>query len=597
MIGMTLCSGIGAPEMAAPWVDWRLASEIEPFPRAVLKARFGYKKPKDHNQGDPLLWGDMTEVSPGLLRDRGIPLPDVIVAGTPCQSFSVAGLRRGTEDPRGNLTLAFVEICHAIVDARPDGKLTVLWENVPGVLSDKGNAFGSFLGGLVGAMDTLIPSPKPKRGKSTDFWKWIKGGTYEIRDDDGEPTGEFETVEPHHRCTWPGEGMVQGPRARAAWCVLDAQWFGVAQRRRRVFVVVDFGGAVDPAAVLLEPDRLRGDTPPRREAWQDVAGTLSARTEGGGGLGTDFDLAGGIQPARPAEVAPTLNSHFGDKMGLEDQHALAGGGSLSLPETSMCLNAGAMGRQDAETETLIPTSGGGFDVAHTLKAEGFDASEDGTGRGTPLVSVFDMNQITSKTNRSVPMPELCHTLPATPNSPIAFDCKGTEVQTVDDGTHPTLRSMGHNQSHQNAGGHAAVAFDLRGRDGGAMPEDPHDTANLRAASGGSSRSYIAQPWAVRRLTPMECARLQGFPDNHCLVPGATKRKLDDDEYNRLRRFSRQDWGNFFEVDPDGMTLPADDEVCRLAADGPQYKAYGNSMAVPVIRWIMDRIRISRGMME
>ena len=100
----------------------------------------------------------------------------------------------------------------------------------------------------------------------------------------------------------------------------------------------------------------------------------------------------------------------------------------------------------------------------------------------------------------------------------------------------------------------AVAFDMRGREGGAMPEGPHDTANIRAASGGSSRSYIAQPWAVRRLTPTECARLQGFPDDHTAIT-----------YRR-----------------------------KPAADGPQYKAHGNSMAVPVIRWVMDRMRISMG---
>ena len=149
--------------------------------------------------------------------------------------------------------------------------------------------------------------------------------------------------------------------------------------------------------------------------------------------------------------------------------------------------------------------------------------------------------------------------------------------------HPTLRSMGHNASHQNAGGHAAVAygltteqtpkysencaltltkqsptgggqpqgvaFDLRGRDGGAMPEGPHDTAALRAASGGSSRSYVAQPWAVRRLTPRECERLQGFPDDFLLIP--------------FRH--------------------------GLAADGPRYKALGNSMAVNVMEWIGWRI--------
>jgi DNA (cytosine-5)-methyltransferase 1 len=520
MIGMTLCSGIGAPEMAAPWVDWRLASEIEAFPRAVLQARFGYRTPGDHNQGDPLLWGDMTEVGPDLLRERGIPLPDIIVAGTPCQSFSVAGLRKGTEDPRGNLTLAFVEICHAIVDARPDGKLTVLWENVPGVLSDKGNAFGAFLGGLVGALDAL---PQPAGG------------------------------------SWPGEGMVEGPRARAAWSVLDAQWFGVAQRRRRVFVVVDFGGAVDPAAVLLEPDRLRGDTPPRREAGQDVTGTLSARTEGGGGLGTDFDLAGGVQPEWPAKVAPTLNAHFGDKMGLEDQHALSGGVCLFPPETSMCLNAGAMGRQDAETETLIPTSGGGFDVAHTLKGEGFDASEDGTGRGTPLVPVAIQERAVSENPDNGPQGAgvrqdgVAFTLEARNKvQAVAFALTTEQTPKFNENCALTLTKQSPTGGGQPQ---AVVAFDLRGREGGAMPEGPHDTANLRAASGGSSRSYIAQPWAVRRLTPTECARLQGFPDDHTQIEWRGK--------------------------------PADQ-----CPDGPQYKAYGNSMAVPVIRWIMDRMRIS-----
>ena len=479
MIGATFCSGIGAPEVAAQWVDWRLASEIEPFPRAVLQERFGYRDARRSLSG-PRLWGDFTALRMRHMRRLGIPMPNLIVAGTPCQAFSVAGARKGLADARGNLTISFVEICHAIVAARPDGKLAVLWENVPGVLSDRGNAFGCFLGGLVGAMDAIVPSPCPKRGKSSGHWKWHNGGRTEVLDEEGEPIGEFVTVEPHHRLTWPGEGMVQGPRARAAWAVLDAQWFGVAQRRRRVFVVVDFGNCVDPAAVLLEPDRLRGDSPPRRETGERPAPTISARTKGGGGLGTDFDCDGGL-------IASTGN-------------------------VAHCLNAGGMGRQDYETETM---------VAHTLKGEGFDASEDGTGRGTPLV-------------------------------PVAFDCKGTEVQYSTDGSHPTLRSMGHSNSHQNAGGHAAVAFDMRGRYDGAMPEGPHDTANIRAASGGSSRSYIAQPWAVRRLMPVECARLQGFPDDHTAITYRGK----------------------------------------PAADGPQYKAHGNSMAVPVVRWIMDRMRIS-----
>lgn len=327
--GMTMCSGIGAPELAAPWVDWRFASEIEPFPRAVLTQRFPYVLPDDHNQGDPLLWGDMTEITPALLRDRGIPLPDLIVAGTPCQDFSVAGLRAGTDGDRGNLTLKFVEICHDIVAARPDGKLCVVWENVPGILSDRKNAFGCFLGGLVGSMDALLPGRQPATGKSNKFWKWVEGGTIKIADEDGQPTGQVETVEPHHRPSWPGEGMVEGPRARAAWSILDAQWFGVAQRRRRLFVVVDFGNCTDPAAILLEPDRLRGDTPPRREAGKGIAADVAACLRGGGN-GTERigDSRGkdNVVADWPADIAPTLNASFGDKMGLEDQHALAGGG-------------------------------------------------------------------------------------------------------------------------------------------------------------------------------------------------------------------------------------------------------------------------------
>ncbi|MBS8228182.1 hypothetical protein DYI42_18300 [Vannielia litorea] len=160
-----------------------------------------------------------------------------------------------------------------------------------------------------------------------------------------------------------------------------------------------------------------------------------------------------------------------------------------------------MGRIDYETERM---------VAHALRGEGFDASEDGTGRGTPIVPV-------AFHNRQEP------------------DVSGAV-------THP----LGAKDNGM------AVAFDMRGRDGGAMPEGPHDTANIRAASGGSSRSYVATPWAVRRLTPRECARLQGFPDDHS------------------------------EVEHRG----------KPAADGPQYKAYGNSMAVPCIRWILDRLKIS-----
>lgn len=519
MNGATFCSGIGAPEMAAPWIDWRLASEIEDFPRAVLQDRFGYLTPNDHNQGDPLLWSDMTEVTPDLIRSHGLPLPDLIVAGTPCQAFSVAGLRKGTADARGNLTLTFVEICHAIVDARPDGCLTVLWENVPGVLSDKGNAFGAFLGGLVGADDALLPSDR----------KWGFRHKAEFFTEEGDEDGETRSIEKAsvggtwgwQRIRWPGQGMVAGPRARVAWGIRDAQYFGLAQRRRRVFAVISFGDGADPAAVLFERKGLQGDTPPRREAGEGAAPTISARPTRGGGLGTDTELDGGLIASHDPATTLTARERKG-----------------ALPE--------------ADLSTVI---------AHTLSAEGFDASEDGTGRGTPIV-------------------------------PVAFDCKGTEVQTDQTGTVPTLRAMGHARSHQNAGGQLAVAFaqnqrgELRTSDvspqlttGGGKPGEGYPamaepyTLAQRGRDGEPSIEYrqdgtsnailtpnggragmgvgaIATPWAVRRLTPVECHRLQGFPDDHCDIPWRGK---------------------------------------DHAPDGRQYKALGNSMAVPVLAWLLERI--------
>lgn len=407
MIGATFCSGIGAPEAAAPWVDWRFASEIEPFPRAVLAERFGYRDPEAQNQGEPLLWGDMQTVTPDLWRDHGLPLPELIVAGTPCQAFSVAGMRRGLDDDRGNLTLKFVEIVHDIVAARHDGQLVVLWENVPGVLSDKGNAFGAFLGGIVGASDAFTT-----------------------------PDGE----------SWPSAGMVEGPRARAAWRVLDAQYFGVAQRRRRVFVVIDFGNRVDPAQILFERQGLQGNSAPRRETGEDIAGTLGGSSQSGGFRTTDLDNNGAFVVGHHGDVAGTVTAKWAKGPG---------------------------GPAGDETQNMV-----------------------------------------------------------------AFDCKGSEVQ--------------HDADADKGDQDPVVAFDLRGREGGALPEGPHDTANLRAASGGSSRSYVQAGPIVRRLTPVECARLQGFNDDHCQI---TYRG-------------------------------------RPAADGPQYKAYGNSMAVPVVAWILDRIRAS-----
>lgn len=398
---LSVCSGIEAATVAWHPLGWQAAafSEIEAFPRAVLA----------HHYPEVPLHGDFTTIGAD---DYGAI--DLLVGGTPCQSFSIAGLRGGLDDDRGNLALEFLRLADR---KRPRW---LAWENVPGVLSiDAGRAFGSILGGM----------------------------------------GEL------------GYGF--------AYRILDAQHFGVPQRRRRVFVVGYLGDWRRAAAVLFERHSLSGHSAPRREKGQ-VAPTIPSRSLGGGGLGTDFDCDGGLIHADVACTLPAGGNATGGNRypgtGAETAATMLvayGGGNTSGPidiATAQTAQTAHGVRMDFDTETF---------VAHSLRGEGFNASEDGTGRGTPLVP---------------------------------------------------------------------VAFDMRGRDGGAQMEGPHDTANLRAASGGSSRSYVAAS-AVRRLTPRECERLQGFPDDYTLIPYRGK----------------------------------------PAADGPRYKALGNSMAVPVMRWIGERI--------
>jgi DNA (cytosine-5)-methyltransferase 1 len=435
-----VCSGISAPTAAWKPFGWQALcyAEIEAAPRAVLA----------HHYPDVPLVGDFTQI-----KGTEYGPVDLLVGGTPCQSFSIAGLRGGLADDRGNLALEYLRLADR---ARPRW---LVWENVPGVLSSNGGRdFGAILGGM----------------------------------------GEL------------GYGF--------AYRVLDAQHFGVPQRRRRVFVVGYLGDWRRAAAVLFERHSLSGHPAPRREARQAVA-ALTANGVGTCGADDNQGQAGhliafgGNNCSGPIDVATALSSH-----------------------------GGPHGRQDFASETF---------VTHSLRGEGFDASEDGTGRGTPLV-------------------------------PVCFSAKDYGADNLEDCS-PTLRAGGFRDSHANAGVMPAIAFDMRGREGGSQFEGPHDTANIRAASGGSSRSYACSinenqqgaVWegdtaqalnkgggkpgqgyaairagsAVRRLTPRECERLQGFPDDFTLVP-----------YRG-----------------------------RMMADGPRYKMLGNSMAVPVIAWIGERI--------
>jgi DNA (cytosine-5)-methyltransferase 1 len=406
---LSVCSGIEAASVAWHPLGWECVgvSEIEPFPSSVLA----------HHHPNVPNFGDLTKYQewPDDLA------PDLIVGGTPCQSFSVAGLRAGLEDPRGNLALVFL----GLVDRyRPR---YVVWENVPGVLSSGGGRdFGAFLGAL----------------------------------------GEL------------GYGW--------AYRVLDAQYFGLAQRRKRVFVVGYLGDWRPPAAVLLEREGLRGDSPPSREAGQSVAPTVSG--------GPPFSRTG---------------------------------------------------NERVEAEAMVPFAGPGFSVTGSVSGGyGAKLGTDESCQGS--VIVFDTTQMTSKANRSNPQPgDPCHPLVANGDAPaVAFVHQAGGAQTrlgydPASGTTPTLPKSET----------LAVAFDAYNL--AASKDGTTQTLSSSATDTNHIGAVFVPSMAVRRLTPTECERLQGFPDGYTQVPHRGK----------------------------------------PAADGPRYKALGNSMAVPVMAWIGEQIAL------
>jgi DNA (cytosine-5)-methyltransferase 1 len=582
---LSVCSGIEAASVAWHTLGWQAVaySEIEKFPSAILA----------HHYPDVPNLGDFTKIDVTTLGRV-----DILAGGTPCQAFSVAGLRQSLADARGNLSLEFVRLAHEL--SANNGLRNAVWENVVGVLSTKDNAFGCFLGGLVGADDAVVPSERPADGKSRKHWKWRKGGRYPVLDDDGEETGEYSIREPWHALSWPSAGMVSGPKGRAAWRVLDAQYFGVAQRRRRVIVVADFGNGADPAAVLFEPEGVFRHSPPSRETGKDVAPTISARTKGGGGLGTDFDLDGGLlhvpEIARcvatregssqdyetttmvAVEVAPTMRAG-GNKTGgdrpygtdvdtcdsLAVVHSIQAGALRTNPDSGpdgVGVQEGIAYTLEARSEVQAICITG--EISHALTAEGHDASEDGSGRRAPIVCVH-ADAIGRSGDAATP------SLDAAGVSRIRDPGMGV----IDDGTSYNLMANGQphavaipfdttqitsplNRSSPkdgdpchplSAGAHPpAVAFQTS--QSGVRVGEVHATLDSNNGSRRHNGAVVGS--AVRRLTPMECERLQGFPDGYTDIPWRGK-----------------------------PTSP----------DGPRYKALGNSWAVPKFAWLGKRIAV------
>lgn len=445
MIYGSICSGIEAATVAWEPLGWKAAwfSEIEAFPSAVLAERW----PEVVNLGD------MTKIA-AAVRAGEVQAPDLMVGGTPCQAFSIAGLRNGLSDARGQLTLSYVELANAIDDKRiehGEEEAIFVWENVPGVLTSHDNAFGCFLAGLAGESCEL----KPSGGK------------------------------------WTHSGCVYGPQRTIAWIVKDAQYFGVAQRRKRVFVVASARKGFDPGQVLFESEGVRRDTPLSREPQTSVA-ALTAR-----GVGT---------------------------CGADDNQAQAG--------RLLAFGGG--------------NTGGNIDVAACLTAKGQRIDFE--------VETFAVHG-TQDPDTNL---ELAHTLGRNhgqENACIAFSYKDHGADASED-LSPTLRAGNSDNSNANGGQPPAIAYAFKPGQGAkargiGFAEEQSPTLTS-ASSGTNLTPAVMHGVSVRRLMPVECERLQGFPDNHTQISWRGKE-------------------------------------ATKCPDGPRYRAIGNSMAVPVMRWIGERI--------
>ncbi len=453
----SVCSGIEAATVAWSPLGFRAIafSEIEPFPSAVLS---------HHYPGIPNL-GDMTKIDGKAYRG----MADVLVGGSPCQSFSVAGLRGGLSDERGNLCLKYVELAN---DIDPS---IVLWENVPGVLSSRDNAFGFLLAGLAGEAVPLVA-----------------------------PGGK-----------WTDAGCVLGPRRAVAWRCLDAQYFGLAQRRKRLFVVASPPDRADPIAILFESEGVRRDIKPGRPAREEAAAGAGNAADPAGGT---FRFLGFGGYADDDVASTAMRRDYKSPTDLvADRHDSHWNGGPH-PTLSCSFSGGS-------NQELFKQGGAGLVPALVRMREG----KPGGGKG-PLVS----EDISLTLGTSNDQALFIYPVDLRALSKVA---RGDPVIGSDDAPAYTLTKC---ETH----GVAVCA----------------DVAPTVSASGppysrmGNDRveadALVCMQTAVRRLTPIEVERLQGFPDDFTNI--------------------------MFKGKP--------------ASDAARYMALGNSMAVPVMRWLGERMR-------
>ena len=502
------------------------ASEIEPFPIRVTTKRLPFMK---H-------YGDVSR-----LNGADLEPVDIITFGSPCQDMSVAGRRAGLDGSRSNLFYEAVRIAKEMREATNGRYPTWLcWENVPGAFSSNSGAdFKAVLDEIRRIKDPEADTPRPAR--------------------------------------WPNAGCILADDHSIAWRVFDAQYWGVPQRRKRIYLVADLAGQ-RAGKVLFESEGLSGYTPQGFRSWQGSAGTAEegAHPSGGGAVSfiavENHPTDSRVTVSQDGKVQ-TLTSRMGTggnnvPLVMKIRCGCEGGGKGPLIQKDKSATLATNNDQTLFVPTVFgicakdsnamksanPNSG--FYEADTTRTLDANGGNPVCNQGGMAVVAVQGSMI-GRADKNGPQGSGV-------NEKVSFTLDATDRHAVAHPVYSTSKSSFHLLAEEDVV-NTLVATDYK--DPPIITEDPY---------------YI-----VRRLTPTECARLQGFPDWWCAGLGTDEPTEEDIEYWReVFETHRQVTGSAARPKPDAQIVKW---LKDPHADSAEYKLWGNGVALPCVCFVLAGI--------
>lgn len=557
----SLFSGSGGFELAGSIFGIRpiWASEIEPFPILVTTKNF----PEMKHLGDinKLNGADLEPVT-------------IIAGGSPCQDMSIAGKREGLDGSRSNLFREQIRIIKEMRESdRTAGRTGtqirpryMVWENVPGAFSsNKGKDFQAVLQEIVSITDEESNVPLPPKGK------------------------------------WQTAGCIMGDHFSIAWRVLDAQYWGVPQRRKRIYLVADFGGNTAPK-ILFEREGLSGNFTESREAWQRTAGDIKTGTHK---AGTDdvecYDISDRRRVADKSEVSPTLTTKMG-----------TGGNNVPIVLENHPQDCRVTIAEDGNVPTLTSRMGtGGGNVPMIMNevravdqrnlSLGNDKSETlhGSGHGSSVGTIIEPMALHITQDPTVfegKAPCLTQGNPKTGQATVGVAIPIADKATRYKGGGSTRNNDG-SANGLGIGEPGAPANTLTAADRHGVAcfaqqaigeyEESEKASCLKRRDYKDSTDLILWEYIIRRLTPLECCRLQGFPDNWAEELGITEPTQEDiDHWREVFRTQMEAMG-------ESKKEKTDNQICKWLkdpeSDSAKYKMWGNGIALPCAMFVMEGI--------